>query len=143
MATDAYIVFSVLELLFSLLLVWALLGLFEHADEARSERGSGRLLLIGLGLAMFGAVMAAGNSWASTFVAPIVADEAPSVSFIETAGRAPGLLQLAVMLTYIPFSLGLIMFAGSAFRTRAYPRWRRCSWLPFCRTYSSRPCREA
>lgn len=56
--------------------------------------------------------------------APIAANEAPNLSFVATTGRAPGLLQIAVMLTYVPFSIGLMILAGSAFRTRAYPRWQ-------------------
>ena len=108
LSTHGYLVFASLELVFGVLVVWGLLGLFEHVDSIDGKQRRGRVVLAGFGLAMFGALMGVGNSWAATFVAPIAAAEAPNLSFVATTGRAPGLLQFAVMLGYVPSSLACL-----------------------------------
>ena len=124
LSTHGYLVFASLELVFGVLVVWGLIGLFEHVDSIDGKQGRGRVVLAGFGLAMFGALMGVGNSWAATFVAPMAAAEAPNLSFVATTGRAPGLLQFAVMLGYVPFLIGMLVFAASALRSRAFPRWQ-------------------
>ncbi len=108
-----------LSLVAGLLLPLGLFGIYSH----RGER-TGRLGLAGFGLAFLGSLMVAGNAWANAFMAPVVAKEAPGISFLQTTGAPPGLLQIGILLSFLPLTLGLVLMAAAAIRHATSPRWQ-------------------
>ena len=114
-----YALFAGLSLMASLLLPLGLFGIYAH----RGER-TGRLGLAGFGLAFLGSLMVAGNDWANAFMAPVVAKEAPGISFLGTTGAPAGLLQTGIGLSFVPLTLGLLLMAVAAIRHATFPRWQ-------------------
>lgn len=114
-----YALFAGLSLMASLLLPLGLFGIYAH----RGER-TGRLGLAGFGLAFLGSLMVAGNDWANAFMAPVVAKEAPGISFLGTTGAPAGLLQTGISLSFVPLTLGLLLMAVAAIRHATFPRWQ-------------------
>ena len=103
----------------SLLLPVGLFGIYAHGGER-----TGRLGLAGFALAFLGSPMVAGNDWANAFMAPVVAEEAPGISFLETTGAPAGLLQTGISLSFLPLTLGLVLMAVAALRNATFPRWQ-------------------
>jgi Na+-driven multidrug efflux pump len=81
---------------------------------ARQSQAAGALGLVGFLVAFAGTVLVAGFVWASIFIAPAVATEAPE--FLD-AGPPPGLF-----LALITCALGWLLFGIAALRARVYPR---------------------
>ena len=108
--TGSFLFQQVLYLLGATLLLIGLVGLY-----ARQSRAAGTLGLVGFLAAFAGTVLAAGFFWASTFIAPALATEAPE--FLD-AGPPPGLL-----LTFIGLGVGWLVFGIATLRAGVYPRW--------------------
>jgi hypothetical protein len=108
--TGSYLFQQVLYLLGVMLLLVGLVGLY-----ARHSQAAGALGLVGFLAAFAGTVLVAGFLWASTFIAPALAAEAPE--FLD-AGAPPGLF-----LTFTTFAVGWLLFGIATLRARVYPRW--------------------
>jgi hypothetical protein len=74
LTTGFYALQSVLTLLVSVLLLFALVGLHAHHSEA-----AGVLGLVSFLVAFLGTVLAVGANWSNAFFAPTVAIEAPGL----------------------------------------------------------------
>jgi hypothetical protein len=72
--TSSYLLSSGLRLLSSILLVWALIGLYE-----RQSRAAGTLGLWAFVVAFLGTALQAGETWAEVFVWPTLAQAAPNI----------------------------------------------------------------
>ncbi len=108
--TGSYIFRQALFLLGVMLLLVGLVGLY-----ARQSQAAGALGLVGFLVAFAGTVLVAGFLWASLFIAPALASEAPE--FLDT-GSPPGLF-----LALIACGGGWLLFGIAALRARVYPRW--------------------
>jgi hypothetical protein len=108
--TGSYIFRQTLFLLGVMLLLVGLVGLY-----ARQSQAAGALGLVGFLVAFAGTVLVAGFLWASIFIAPAVAVEAPE--FLD-AGSPPGLF-----LALVTCGVGWLLFGIAALRARVYPRW--------------------
>ncbi len=108
-ATGTYVLHSLLYMIGVTLLLLALVGLYAHQAEV-----AGPLGLVGSFVAFVGTVLLAGFSWASLFIAPALATEAPE--FLD-AGPPPGLLP-----TFVTFAVGWLLFGIATLQGRAFPR---------------------
>jgi hypothetical protein len=116
--TGWYLLSAGLRLLSALLLVWAVLGLYQ-----RQSREAGAFGLWAFVVAFFGCVLQACESWGETFVWPTMAQVAPNV-MSEEATEAPRYLFSGIALSDYSFFLGWLLFAASTiFSARVYPRW--------------------
>ena len=104
--------FAIQQRVFLLGVVLVLLGLVGL--YVRQSEATGALGLIGFLVAFFGTVLIAGIFWASAFIAPALATEAPQ--FLE-AGPPPGFLP-----TFIIFAVGWLVFGIATLRGRGFPR---------------------
>jgi hypothetical protein len=113
--TGFYALQSVLTLLVSVLLLFALLGLY-----ARQSAAAGVLGLVGFLVAFLGTALAVGANWSNAFFAPTVAIEAPVLfeSGLTTTGR----LGAAYIVSYSLYVLGWLLFGVATLRARLYPR---------------------
>jgi hypothetical protein len=107
--TGSFLFQQVLYLLGATLLLIGLVGLY-----ARQVQAAGALGLVGFLIAFAGTVLAAGFFWAGMFIAPALATEAPD--FVD-AGPPPGLV-----LTFIGFGVGWLVFGIATLRAGVYPR---------------------
>ena len=110
MATAPYFVEALLLLLGDVLLLFGLFGLYVRQSEA-----AGTLGLVGFLVAFFGTALTAGVDWDGVFVVPILADAAP-----ELLDAGP---PLGIILSFLTFLVGWLMFGVAALRARVYPRW--------------------
>jgi hypothetical protein len=108
--TSSYLFQQMLYLLGALLLLIGLVGLYACQSPA-----AGALGLVGFLIAFAMTVLAAGFFWATMFIAPALATEAPE--FLD-AGPPPGLV-----LTFIGLGVGWLVFGISTLRAGVYPRW--------------------
>ena len=77
--TGTYALYSVLIMIAGVLLPLGLVGLYENQSEA-----SGSLGFVGFVVAFVGTVLVAGFFWASAFVAPLLAVEAPELLAVRS-----------------------------------------------------------
>jgi hypothetical protein len=116
--TGWYLLSAGLRLLSGVLLVWAVIGLYQ-----RQSRVAGTFGLWAFVVAFFGSVLQACGSWGETFVWPTIAQVAPDVMSGE-ATEAPRYLFTGNALSNYSFFLGWLLFAASTiFSARVYPRW--------------------
>jgi hypothetical protein len=108
--TGSYVFRQALFLLGVMLLLVGLVGLY-----ARQSQPAGALGFVGFLVAFAGTVLVAGFLWASIFIAPVLATEAPE---LLDAGPPPGLF-----LAGITCGVGWLLFGIAALRARVYPRW--------------------
>ncbi|MDP9479311.1 MAG: hypothetical protein M3R38_27135 [Actinomycetota bacterium] len=111
-ATNAYAFHHALLMLATLLLLGGIPGL-----QARQSEAAGRLGWAGFLVAFVGTVLLVAHFWGQAFIAPAVAVEAP-----ELIDEPPALLIAEIMLSFLLFSLGWILFGVSMLRARVYPR---------------------
>src|SRR5215212_1616381 len=104
--TGSYFLSSGLRLLSTVLLGWALIGIYE-----RQSRAAGTLGLWALVVTFLGTALLAGNNWAEVFVWPTLAQVAPNV-LSGQATEAP-----VYLLT------GIILSGAATLWARVYPRW--------------------
>ncbi len=107
--TGAYAFSSVLEIIAVVLLALGLVGLYARQSEV-----AGLLGLVGFLVAFAGTILLAGFFWSSAFIAPALANAAPT---LLNAGPPPGLTP-----TFGIFAIGWILFGVASLRTRVYPR---------------------
>src|SRR5215207_9080313 len=116
--TGSYLLSSGLRLLSTVLLGWALIGLYE-----RQSRAAGTFGLWAFVVAFFGTALQAGETWAEVFVWPTLAQVAPNV-ISGQAAEAGSYLVSGIALSAMLLGLGWILFGASTiFRARVYPRW--------------------
>ena len=115
LTTGFYALQSVLTLLVSVLLLFALVGL-----HARHSEAAGVLGLVSFLVAFLGTVLAVGANWSNAFFAPTVALEAPKL--FEAGLTGTGRLGVAYILSYSLYVLGWLLFGVATLRARLYPR---------------------
>ena len=111
-ATGAYAFHHALLMLATLLLLGGMPGL-----QARQSEAAGRLGWAGFLVAFVGTALLMAHFWGQAFIAPAVAVEAPELIDEPTA-----LLMAEIMLPFLLFTLGWVLFGVSMLRARAYPR---------------------
>jgi hypothetical protein len=109
-----YMVQSVLLLLGVALLLVGLVGLYAHLAEG----AAGGLGLVGFLVALIGTGLAIGVVWGAVFADPALAQAAPE-SF-ETG--PPALVNFGVILSFVFFGLGWLLFGFAVYRSGSYPR---------------------
>ena len=107
--TGTYALYSVLIMVTGVLLPLGLVGLYANQSDA-----SGPLGLVGFVVAFVGTVLVAGFFWASAFVAPLLAVEAPELLAVRSF---PGFFR-----SFIVFGLGWLLFGVGTLRAGVYPR---------------------
>ena len=107
--TTSWAVQQLLFLLSSVLLLLGLVGLYARQSEA-----AGVLGLVGFLTAFLGTTLTAGVSFDQIVVLPILAAEAPEV----VNGTPP----LGILLPFLLFGVGWVLFGVATLRARVYPR---------------------
>ncbi len=112
--TGSYLLSSGLRLLSTVLLAWALIGIYE-----RQSRAAGTFGLWAFVVAFLGTALLAGNNWGEVFVWPTLAQVAPNV-LSGQATEAPLYLLTGISLSFTIFldptpgkfqeSIGQILF---------------------------------
>ena len=115
--TGSYLLSSGLRLLSTILLLWALIGIY-----GRQSRAAGTLGLWAFVVTFLGTALLVGNTWAEVFVWPTLAQVAPNV-LSEQATEAPMYLLTGITLSFPLFSIGMILFGVATIRAGIYPRW--------------------
>jgi hypothetical protein len=115
--SGSYLLSSGLRLLSTILLLWALIGIY-----GRQSREAGTFGLWAFVVAFLGAALAAGNTWAEVFVWPTLAQVAPNM-LSGHATEASSYLVSGISLSFPLLGLGIILFGVSTFMARVYPRW--------------------
>jgi hypothetical protein len=115
--TGSYFLSSGLRLLSTVLLGWALIGIYE-----RQSRAAGTLGLWSFVVAFLGTALLAGNNWAEVFVWPTLAQVAPNI-LSGQATEAPVYLMTGITLSGPIFFIGMILFGAATLRAGVYPRW--------------------
>lgn len=115
LTTGFYALQSVLTLLVSVLLLFALVGLYARQSEA-----AGVLGLVSFLGAFFGTALALGANWSNAFFAPTVAIQAPGL--FEAGLTGTGRLGVAYIASYALYVLGWLLFGVATLRTQLYPR---------------------
>ena len=115
--TSSYLLSSGLRLLATILLLWALLGIYGR--QSREARTFGLLAFV---VAFLGAAIQAGNTWAEVFVWPTLAQVAPNIMSGQ-ATEAPVYLMTGISWSSPLLGIGIILFGVSTFMARVYPRW--------------------
>ena len=94
-------------------LLIALTGLY-----AMQATAAGRLGLIGYLVAALGTLLVAGDWWYETFVAPLIAAQAPDL--LKTAPS--GSILIGAAATFGSFALGWVLFGIASYRAGVFPR---------------------
>ena len=115
--TSAYSVSSGLRLLSTILLLWALIGIY-----GRQSRAAGTFGLWAFVVAFLGTALQAGNTWAELFVWPTLAQVDPNMMSGQ-ATEASSYLVSGMSLSFPLLGLGMILFGVATFWARVYPRW--------------------
>ena len=115
--TSSYLLSSGLRLLSTILLLWALIGIY-----GRQSRAAGTFGLWAFVVAFLGTALTAGNTWAEVFVWPTLAQVAPNM-LSGQATEASSYLVSGINMSFPLFSIGMIVFGVATFMARVYPRW--------------------
>src|SRR5215218_7611505 len=102
--TSSYLLSSGLRLLSTILLLWALIGIY-----GRQSRAAGTLGLWAFVVAFLGTALQAGNVWAEVFVWPTLAQVAPNI-LLGHATEAPVYLMTGIFLSGLLSGIGIIVF---------------------------------
>jgi hypothetical protein len=94
-------------------LLIALTGLY-----AMQATAAGRLGLVGYLVAALGTLLVAGDWWYETFVAPLIAAQAPEL--LKTAPS--GSILIGAAATFGSFALGWVLFGIASYRAGVFPR---------------------
>ncbi len=114
LTTGFYALQSVLTLLVSVLLLFALVGL-----HARHSEAAGVLGLVSFLVAFPGTVLAVGANWSNAFFAPTLAIETPGL--FEAGLTGTGRLGVAYVASYSLYVIGWLLFGLAALGARVYP----------------------
>ena len=109
--TGIYALQSLANLLAAVLLLIGLVGLYTRQSEA-----AGPLGLAGFLVAFLGTALVTGLLWASLFIVPALAVEAPA--FLDELAVAPP----GFFLSLITFGVGWLLFGIATLLARVYPR---------------------
>src|SRR5829696_651253 len=115
--TGSYLLSSGLRLFSTILLLWALIGIY-----GRQSRAAGTFGLWAFLVAFFGTAVQAGETWAEVFVWPTLAQVAPNM-LSGQATQAGSYLVSGISLSAPLLGIGMILFGVATFRARLYPRW--------------------
>src|SRR5215218_1884997 len=115
--TGSYLLSSGLRLFSTILLLWALIGIY-----GRQSRAAGTFGLWAFVVAFLGTALTAGNTWAEVFVWPTLAQVAPNM-LSGQATEASSYLVSGINVSFPLFSIGMIVFGVATFMARVYPRW--------------------
>jgi len=115
--TGSYLVSSGLRLLSTILLLWALIGIYW-----RQSRAAGTFGLWAFVVAFLGTALTAGNNWAEVFVWPTLVQVAPNM-LSGQATEASSYLVSGLSLSVPLLGLGMILFGVATFMAHVYPRW--------------------
>ena len=119
--TGSNLLSSGLRLLSTILLLWALIGIY-----GRQSRVAGTFGLWAFVVAFLGTGLVAGNNWAQVFVWPTFAQVAPNLLSTQVmSGQADPspYLTAGLSLSGPLFFLGLALFGVATFIAGVYPRW--------------------
>src|SRR5215204_5504533 len=115
--TGSYLLSSGLRLFSTILLLWALIGIY-----GRQSRAAGTFGLWAFLGAFFGTAVQAGETWAEVFVWPTLAQVAPNM-LSGQATQTGSYLVSGISLSAPLLGIGMILFGVATFRARVYPRW--------------------
>jgi len=115
--SSSYLLSAGLRLLSTILLLWALIGIYGHQSRAAGTFG-----LWAFVVAFLGTALTAGNNWAEVFVWPTLAQVAPNM-LSGHATEASSYLVSGLTLSGPLLGLGMILFGVATFVARVYPRW--------------------
>jgi len=115
--TGSNLLSSGLRLLSTILLLWALLGIY-----GRQSRAAGTFGLWAFVVAFLGTALQVGETWAEVFVWPTFAQVAPNMMSGQ-ASEASSYLYSGIFLSALLLSIGIIVFGVSTFMAGVYPRW--------------------
>jgi hypothetical protein len=116
--TSSYLVSAGLRLFSIILLLWALIGIYERQSRAAGTFGLGAFIV-----AFLGTALVAGNVWAEVFVYPTLAQVDPNMLAAGSVTDMPSYLSAGLSLSFPLFGLGLILFGVATFMAGVYPRW--------------------
>jgi hypothetical protein len=112
-ATGALIIVRASFIMAIALIILGLVGLY-----ARQAEQTGVLGLIAFLVAFIGSVMVAGLQWGAAFISPWLAGVAPELLDTEPSEA----LMAGIMLSFVLFALGWLLFGLASLRARALPR---------------------
>jgi hypothetical protein len=115
--TGSYLLSSGLRLFSTILLLWALIGIY-----GRQSRAAGTFGLWAFVVAFLGTAIQTGETWAEVFVFPTFAQVAPNMMSGQ-ATEASSYLVSGIFLSALLLSMGTILFGVATFMARVYPRW--------------------
>jgi len=115
--TGSNLLSSGLRLLSTILLLWALIGIY-----GRQSRVAGTFGLWAFVVAFLGTAFQTGETWAEVFVWPTLAQVAPNMMSGQ-ATEASSYLVSGISLSGLFLGLGWILFGVATFMARVYPRW--------------------
>jgi hypothetical protein len=114
--TASYLASSSLRLLSTVLVLWALLALYNRQSIAAGTFGLWVFVV-----AFFGTALFAGSVWAEVFVLPTLARVAPPV-FTGQLSEASSLIIGRSLSAYL-FGIGIVLFGLATLKAGIYPRW--------------------
>src|SRR5215213_8066076 len=115
--TGSYLLSSGLRLFSTILLLWALIGIY-----GRQSRAVGTFGLWAFLVAFLSTAFQTGETWAEVFVWPTLAQVAPNM-LSGQATQASSYLVSGISLSAPLLGLGMILFGMATFWARVYPRW--------------------
>lgn len=113
-ATSTWVILFVLSLVATVLVFLGLVGLYAYQAETAGTLGLVAFLVAFIGTALF-----FGFIWADTFVVPPLAQAAPE--FLDA--DSSGVLAVGIILTFVLFALGWLLFGLASLLARVLPRW--------------------
>jgi hypothetical protein len=117
-ASDNWIILDMLFLVAIVLILLGLVGLY-----VRQAEHAGILGLVAFLIAISGTAMIFGFVWGAAFILPELADAAPESVDPEFLDTDPsGALLVGVVLTFVLFALGWLLFGLTSLRARVLPR---------------------
>jgi hypothetical protein len=113
MITGTWFIVQIVILIGIVFLTLGLVGLYTRQAEQ-----AGSLGIISFLLAFAGTMMMFGEIWSESFLGPIVAEEAPALLDAEPSG----MLVFGVLLAFVLFPLGYLLFGFASLQTKILPR---------------------
>ena len=117
-ATNSWVILDMFFLVTIVLIFLGLVGLYAHQAEQ-----AGILGLVAFVVALSGTAMLFGFVWGAAFILPEMAAAAPE--FVDPAfldADPSGALIVGVLLTFVLFALGWLLFGLTSLRARVLPR---------------------
>jgi hypothetical protein len=112
-STGAWIIVQGSFILATVFIAMGLVGLYTRQAEQ-----AGTLGLVAFVVTFFGAMMAAGSTWSEAFFGAWLAEAAPELLDSDPSGA----LASGILLSYLLFALGWLLFGLASLRAGALPR---------------------